>query len=184
MIRLLKTLRNLFLRKIIYRRYPIAEGFHSGVRVRLWARAKIVIGRDFYIGRDSFIETDAVIGNNVIFANRVALVGKYDHHYQQKGLAIRHASQIRDKDYAWLGVDSLITIGDDVWVGYNSTILSGVTIGAGSIIAAGSVVVNDVQPYSIYGGVPARKIKDRFNTTAELTEHIKLYNNRYKYQNH
>lgn len=179
MIKFLKSLRNLILRKIIYRRYQIGEGFYSGVRVRLWARQKIVIGRDFYIGRDSFIETDTIIGNNVIFANRVALIGKYDHHYQQIGVAIRHASQIRDKDYAWHGLNSLIVIEDDVWIGYNSTVLSGVKIGKGSIVAAGSVVVSDIEPYSIYGGVPARKIKDRFNTTGELEAHIKLYEQRY-----
>jgi acetyltransferase-like isoleucine patch superfamily enzyme len=169
----LKKLRNEFLRKVVYRRYKIASGFYSGTRVRIWARQKVEIGRNFYIGRDSFIESDVIIGDNVIWANRVALVGRYDHHYQQIGVPVRLASQIRDPDYNWLGLNSMTVIGSDVWVGYGSTILSGVNIGDGSIIAAGSVVTKDVEPYSIYGGVPAKKIRDRFNSKADLEKHLK-----------
>jgi len=180
MVNYLKQLRNLLLRKVIYRRYAIAEGFYSGIRVRLWAKNKLIIGRNFYIGRDSFIETDAIIGDNVMFANRVGLIGKYDHHYQQIGVPTRLASQIRDKDYNWLGLNSTIIIEDDVWVGYNSTVLSGVKIGTGSIIAAGSLVTKDVEPYSIYGGVPAKKIKDRFDSPERLRQHIQLYSGNYK----
>ena len=55
-----------------------------------------------------------------------------------------------------------ITVEDDVWIGINSLILSGVKIGKGSIIAAGSVITKDVPPYSIVGGNPARVIKYRF----------------------
>jgi len=53
-------------------------------------------------------------------------------------------------------------IGDDVWVGVNSVILRGVTVGKGAVIAAGSVVTKDVEPYTIVGGVPAAPIKKRF----------------------
>lgn len=56
-----------------------------------------------------------------------------------------------------------ITVKDDVWIGYRSTILSGVTIGQGAVIAAGAVVVKDVPPYAIVGGVPAKIIKYRFS---------------------
>lgn len=56
-----------------------------------------------------------------------------------------------------------IRVEDDVWIGMNSTILSGVKIGKGAIIAAGSVVVKDVAPYSIVGGNPAKLIKLRFS---------------------
>jgi chloramphenicol O-acetyltransferase type B len=170
----LKKLRNEFLRKIIYRKYQIGTGFHSGIRVRLWAKHKVVIGQNFYIGRDSFIESDVIIGDNVIWANRVALVGRYDHHYQQLGVPIRLASQIRDKDYNWLGLNDVTIIEDDVWIGYGATIMSGVTIKTGSIIAAGSVVTKDVEAFSIYGGVPAKKIKDRFNTPEDLNKHLSL----------
>ncbi|WP_417469990.1 CatB-related O-acetyltransferase [Maricaulis sp.] len=54
-----------------------------------------------------------------------------------------------------------ITIGHDVWIGWDATILPGVTIGHGAIIAAKAVVTSDVAPYTIVGGNPARPIKHR-----------------------
>lgn len=56
-----------------------------------------------------------------------------------------------------------IIIDDDVWIGYHVTILSGVHIGQGAVIAAGAVVTKDVSPYAVVGGVPAKVIKFRFN---------------------
>ena len=55
-----------------------------------------------------------------------------------------------------------ITIGNDVWIGHNATIMAGVKIGDGAIIATNSTVVKDVEPYSIVGGNPAKEIKKRF----------------------
>lgn len=56
-----------------------------------------------------------------------------------------------------------IVIDDDVWIGYGATILDGVHIGRGGVIAAGAVVTRDVEPYTIVGGVPAKPIKKRFS---------------------
>lgn len=56
-----------------------------------------------------------------------------------------------------------IIVEDDVWIGYRTTILSGVNIGQGAVIAAGAVVTTDVPPYAIVGGIPARVINYRFN---------------------
>jgi virginiamycin A acetyltransferase len=56
-----------------------------------------------------------------------------------------------------------ITIGSDVWIGYGSTIMSGVTIGDGAVIAANTNVVKDVEPYAIVGGNPVKQIKKRFS---------------------
>ena len=56
-----------------------------------------------------------------------------------------------------------IIINDDVWIGQNSTILSGIKVGAGAVIAANSTVVKNALPYKIYGGNPAKLIKPRFN---------------------
>ncbi|PVD52660.1 hypothetical protein DC498_09100 [Terrimonas sp.] len=175
MIRILKNIRDIYLVKIKWRKYDIGEGFHAGARVRLWAKNKIKIGKDFYIGRDSQIESDCVIGDYVIFGNKVAIVGKYDHNFQQVGVPVRHAMQIRDKSYNWKGAETKpAIIGNDVWVGYGVIIMSGVRIGDGAIIAAGSIVVKDVEPYTIYGGIPAKKIRDRFEDTAALDNHIQL----------
>ena len=56
-----------------------------------------------------------------------------------------------------------IIIDDDVWIGQNAIVLSGVHIGQGAVIAAGAVVTKDVPPYSVVGGIPAHVIKYRFN---------------------
>ena len=70
-----------------------------------------------------------------------------------------------------------INIGNDVWIGYNATIMAGVTIGDGAIIATNATVVKDVEPYSIVGGNPAKEIKKRFSkeVIAKLLE-LKWWN--------
>lgn len=55
-------------------------------------------------------------------------------------------------------------VGNDVWIGYNATIMPGVNIGDGAIIATNATVTKDVEPYSIVGGNPAYEIKKRFST--------------------
>ena len=63
-----------------------------------------------------------------------------------------------------------IIIGNDVWIGHNATIMAGVKIGDGAIIATNTTVVKDVKPYSIVGGNPAKEIRKRFpdNTINKL----------------
>lgn len=158
------------LRKTIWKRYKFGQNFHAGRGVVLWAKNHIKIGDNFYIGRYSQIECDTIIGDNVIIGNNVAFVGKYDHNYTQIGTPTRLASQIRDKNYNWLGLESEIVIEDDVWIGFGSIIMSGVRIKKGSIIAAGSVVTKDVEAYDIVGGTPAKFIKKRF-TPEEISMH-------------
>lgn len=179
MFRYLKGIRSLYQRKVKWRHYKIAAGFHAGIRVRLWAKESLQIGKNFYIGRDSFIETDCIIGDNVIVANKVGIVGRYDHNFQQTGVPIRLASSIRDNDYAWKGKGLITRIGHDVWIGYGAVIVGGVTIKEGAIIAAGSVVVKDVEAFCIYGGNPAKKIGERFSSKAELDLHKKIISERY-----
>jgi len=182
MIKFIKIIRNLYLRKIKWRKYKIGVNLHAGREVFLWAKHGISIGNNFYIGKYSIIECDAVIGNNVIFANHVSLIGRYDHHYQQIGVPMRLATQIRDKDYNWKGINQKIVIEDDVWIGLGVIILSGIEIGEGSIIAAGSVVTKDVESYSIYAGNPAKKIRNRFDSEEELNHHIEGYKQKYKHK--
>ncbi len=64
-------------------------------------------------------------------------------------------------------------IGNDVWIGYNATIMPGITIGNGAIIAANATVVKDVAPYSIVGGNPAKELKKRFSDE-RIEELLKL----------
>ena len=56
-----------------------------------------------------------------------------------------------------------ITIGNDVWLGAHCLVMDGVTIGDGALVAAGAVVAQDVAPYTLVGGVPARVIRQRFS---------------------
>ena len=65
-----------------------------------------------------------------------------------------------------------ITVGNDVWIGYEAVVLSGVTIGDGAIIGARAVVTKDVPPYTIVGGVPAKPIRRRFSD--EVVEQLQL----------
>lgn len=66
-----------------------------------------------------------------------------------------------------------IVIGNDVWIGYEAVILSGITIGDGAVIGSRAVVTKDVEPYTIVGGVPAKPIRKRFDEqTIEKLEKI------------
>lgn len=176
-ISIIKKIRDLYYKHIIWRKYKIGKNFHCGRGVFIWGRSKIEIGNNFYIGKYSSIETNCIIGDNVIIANHVGIIGKYDHNYQQVGFPVRLASQIRDKDYSWKGLNEITYIGNDVWIGFGAIIMSGVKINNGSIIAAGSIVTHDTEPYSIYAGVPAKKIKNRFESPLDLENHKRITTN-------
>jgi acetyltransferase-like isoleucine patch superfamily enzyme len=91
------------------------------------------------------------IGKNCLISQHITIVAA--NHQFVKGQLI--------KTQNWTSDNNFITIGDDVWIGSGAIILPGVTIGEGAVIAAGSVVNKNVEPYTIVGGVPAKKIKDR-----------------------
>jgi virginiamycin A acetyltransferase len=78
-----------------------------------------------------------------------------------------------DDDYEKWGKKGDVTVGNDVWIGYGATIMPGVNIGDGSVIAANSHVVKDVEPYCIYGGNPAKFIKKRF-TDEQISKLLKI----------
>lgn len=106
------------------------------------------------------------VGNKVMFGpNSVILTG--DHRFDVVG------SFMFDLEEKTVGDDLPVIIKDDVWVGANVTILKGVTIGEGAIVAACSLVRNDVPPYAIVGGVPARVIRLRFGAE-DIAEHKKM----------
>lgn len=101
------------------------------------------------------------IGNFCSIAPNVLFVVASDHGY--KGLSTFPFKVYIAGEKAEALSKGDIVLKDDVWIGANSTILSGVTINQGAIVAAGSVVTKDVPAYAIVGGNPARVIKYRFS---------------------
>jgi acetyltransferase-like isoleucine patch superfamily enzyme len=114
--------------------------------------ASLKIGNNVGINHYCFIGVrgDVEIGDNVIFGPRVNVFSE-NHIFEDLEIPIKNQGVKKDKT----------TIGSDVWIGANVSIMSGVTIGDGCVIAAGAVVTDDVEPYSIVGGVPAKLIKLR-----------------------
>ncbi len=82
---------------------------------------------------------------------------------KQSGFTYVQETKFQEYAYAEPQNKVSIVIGNDVWIGAKATILEGLTIGDGAIVAAGAVVTNDVPPYSIVGGVPAKLLGYRFN---------------------
>lgn len=143
---------------------------HVGARTRLWAPASISIGESVYIGKDVHIECNAVIGSYVLMANRVSMLGRNDHDFRAVGIPVRFSP--------WVGValstspqSSSVTIEDDVWLGYGAIVLTGVKVGRGAIVAAGSVVTKDVDAYSIVAGNPAAEVGRRFSNAETISDH-------------
>ena len=111
----------------------------------------ISIGDNSGIGRDSFLVAPAPIeiGRDVMIGPQLVI---YTSNHGTEKTVPMNRQQMTCKP---------VKMGDDVWIGVRVTILPGVNIGDGAIIAAGAVVTKDVEPYSIVGGVPARKIGER-----------------------
>jgi len=148
----------------------IGKGMHIGLGTLLWAPNRLDIGNDVYIGKRCTIECDGSIGDNAIIANDVGLVGRYDHDYSVVGRPVRRSRWIGNQEYNGKGKGLKIILEDDVWVGFGAIILSGVRIGRGAIIGAGSVVTHDVMPYIIVAGNPAHRVANRF-TADQIREH-------------
>lgn len=114
-------------------------------------------------------EASLTIGKKVIFGPRPTIITG-DHRIDVVGKYIMDSNDKLPEN------DAAVVIEDDVWIGANVTILKSVTIGRGSVVAAGAVVTKSCPPYSIIGGVPAKLLKMRF-TQAEIIEHEKRLNN-------
>lgn len=113
-------------------------------------------------------ESPLTIGNNVLFGPSPTIVTG-NHRVDVVGTFIVNSHKKLPEN------DKEVIIEDDIWIGANVTILMGVLIGRGSVVAAGAVVNKSCPPYSIIGGVPAKVLKFRF-TVDEIIEHErKLY---------
>ncbi len=122
------------------------------------------------IGKLCTIQCNGSIGDGVLIANNVGVIGRMDHDFQEIGVLVRNAPHISSSNALQKDCRSRIDIGSDVWIGFGSTILSGVSIGRGAIVAAGSVVMGNVGAYDIVSGNPARRIGRRF-TDEQIAAH-------------
>ena len=130
----------------------------------------ISVGNDVYIGHGAQFSSikSITIGNKVIFGPNVTIIGG-DHNTSQIG---RFMYDVQEK----LPEDDLpVAIEDDVWIGTGAIILKGVTIGRGSIVAAGAIVTKNVSPYSIVGGVPAKVLRMRFDIETIICHESAIY---------
>ena len=104
------------------------------------------------------------IGNFVSIAQNVYFLLSVEHHLDHISTYPFKVKVLGTETYeSFAKGKGDIVVEDDAWIGFGSIIMSGVTIGKGAVIAAGSVVTKDVPPYAIVGGVPAKVIKYRFD---------------------
>lgn len=113
---------------------------------------KVSLGDRCYVGRYCYLDGDITIGSHTMLASSVAVVGG-DHAFDKPGVLMIDSGREHWKP---------THIGSDCWIGHGAVILNGVSIGDGSVVAAGSVVLGDVPPQVIVAGNPARVIRPRF----------------------
>lgn len=135
--------------------WPRKMGCAIGQAVNIESGAEfdehVTIGDRSSLGVDSQVFGPVTIGSNVMMGPECCILTR-NHQHDRCDIPMIDQGY---EDYR------PVVIGDDVWIGRRVIILPGVTVGGGSIIAAGAVVSKDVKPYSIVGGVPAKQIGNR-----------------------
>jgi acetyltransferase-like isoleucine patch superfamily enzyme len=141
--------------------FQIGAGSMLGGLVNFEREGAVVkIGCNSFVGGSSIMVAQEVeIGNDVLIAWGCQIVDHNSHSLD--------ANMRRDDTKLWLQGRkdwenvkiAPVMICDRAWIGFNSIILKGVTIGEGAVVAAGSVVTKDVPPYAVVGGNPARVIR-------------------------
>ncbi|ADM27981.1 acetyl/acyl transferase related protein [Ignisphaera aggregans DSM 17230] len=141
---------------IIYERTTIKENVEFGHNVLV--RENTIIGAGCKIGSGTIIDGEVLIGENTVVQSFVYIPPKV-----KIGSNVFIAPRVTFTNDRYPPSKRLIEtiIEDDVVIGANSTIIAGITIGKGAIIAAGSVVTKSVKPYSVVMGVPAKVVMDR-----------------------
>lgn len=141
-------------------RHDIKVGCGSSIRVGTVLsvaskekESKIIVGRNTYIGENNNLRAaDGIIkiGDNCLISQGVTIVTS--NHATHRDVIITRQP--------WVSKKGLVEIKDGVWIGASAIILPDVTVGEGSVVAAGSVVSKDVPAYSVVAGVPAKVIKN------------------------
>lgn len=127
----------------------IPEDIHCAITLTFGNFCSIASGLTIISGQHPGVDHEKVVSNFPFYEHR------FSHHYPP----CRH--------------DGLVTIGSDVWIGQNVSILDGVMVGHGAVLAAEAVVVKDVEPYAVVAGNPAQVKKHRFNPV-QIEELLKI----------
>lgn len=142
------------------------------------------LGYASYVGERSFIRNTEIgryscIGPEVLTASGThptQFVSVHPAFYstaKQSGFTYVKEDAFEEYDYLDKERKISVRIGNDVWIGTRATLLEGVTVGDGAVVAAGAVVTRDVPPYAIVGGVPAKVIRYRF-TPEEIEKLLEI----------
>lgn len=151
-------------------RAVIARKRLRGVHPTSYVTPSCTVARDLvteeyvFLGDECWIGPRTHIGRYTLFGPRVAVVGD-DHVIDSVGVPMHFSGRPPQQE---------TRIGRDVWVGYGAIILRGVTIGDGAIVASGAVITKDVPPFEIWGGTPARRIRDRFPDGDDRARHTTM----------
>jgi acetyltransferase-like isoleucine patch superfamily enzyme len=124
-------------------------GADSFIAAHAYITGAITMGDDCTVNAFSVIRGDITMGNGVRIGAHTSILG------------FNHSMDPSEPVFKQPLTSKGITIGDDVWIGSNVVVLDGVTVGSHAVLAAGAVVTKDVPEWSIVGGNPARRIRDR-----------------------
>lgn len=144
----IEMFRNFYYRRVLG--VCIGKDTHMSMRIFMTGyhnRCQVSVGDNCVINRDVYLDgrTGVRIGSNVNISFQTCVISLHHDH----------------NDPCFVSIGGEVVIEDHVWVGARATILPGVTIGEGAVIAAGAVVTRSIPAYTVVGGVPARVIGTR-----------------------
>jgi len=171
----------------IYHKFIGRKHIHFSIRSKLDFHTKLegynkigansailnsVVGRGTYIGWNSILSNgqigrfctiapfvECIVGTHPLYP----FVSIHPAFYSlQKQAGFTFVSRQKFREYILVDNKYNFIIGNDVWIGRDVKIFGGITIGDGAIVATGSIVTKDIPPFEVWGGSPAKKIKDRF----------------------
>lgn len=141
-------------------RGDVTLGPDAGVSPGCRLIGDVDIGRGTNLGDDNELIGDVTIGKYCALARDILFQQK-NHQIHKPAMQMRFYSAVLDSKLEHV-TQGPITVGNDVWIGARAIVLSGVSIGDGAVVGAGSIVTEDVEPYAVVAGVPATRVKWRF----------------------
>lgn len=139
----------------------------KNVHPTFFMAGRSTVSRDLVAGAHSFIAEGCricpkvTLERYVMFGPHVVVTGS-DHRFDVPGVPVIFAGRPLLKE---------TVIEADVWIGYGAIIMAGVRVGRGAIVAAGSVVTKDIPEFEIHAGIPAKKIRNRFENAEYVAKH-------------